>query len=102
MGGRGASTGRGFIAKGFPQGLLETDYAKHKDEFGDKITIVGYNTKAKNLLNSKIGGDVKGFTSDTGRVYRYNKKNNEFAICESNGMIAAFFKPSDKIKYWER
>jgi pyocin large subunit-like protein len=54
------------------------------------------------LLNSKVGGNIKGFTSANGRVYRYKVKENEFAICELDGSIAAYFKPTDKLKYWER
>jgi pyocin large subunit-like protein len=102
MGGRGAHSGAGFIAKGFPPDLLRIDYAKHRGEFHAKITKTGYNNKAKKLLNSPIGGTIKGFTTDMGRVYRYDTKEHTFAICEKDGSIAAFFKPTDKLQYWER
>jgi pyocin large subunit-like protein len=106
----GKSMGRGgesadcrVKARGFAEGLLEEDYDKHRNEFKNKnMTSVEYDNKAKNLLNSEIGGDILGFTSEKRRIYRYNKKENEFGICEPNGDIACFYRPTGGIDYWYR
>ena len=34
-------------------------------------------------------------------IFKYNIKNNEFAIGSSKGFISTYFKPKPGIKYWE-
>ncbi|GHU49907.1 hypothetical protein FACS1894200_09060 [Spirochaetia bacterium] len=69
------------------------------------MTEEQYENKAIKLLNSKVEGNVLGFTSDSGRVYRYDKEKREFGIVEPNGEIACFFRPGNNkregMKYWE-
>jgi pyocin large subunit-like protein len=103
MGGGGGSAGSRVKARGFPEGLLKEDYDKHKNEFKNKnMTPIEYDNKAKKLLNAEPDGDILGFTSEKGRIYRYNKKENEFGICEPNGDVACFYRPTGGIQYWYR
>ena len=102
MGCGGRDSGRGFVAKGFPQGqYLEQHFRDHKENFHAKMTITEYNNRAKKLLNTPVGGSIKGFTDEDGRVYRYNSETNEFAKCRPDGIIITFFKPASGKKYWQ-
>jgi pyocin large subunit-like protein len=103
MGGGGGSASGRVKARGFPEGLLQEDYGRHRNEFKNKnMTEAEYGNKAKKLLNSEIGGAILGFTSEKGRIYRYNKDENEFGICEPDGNVACFYKPTGGIDYWRK
>lgn len=52
------------------------------------------------LLNSEIGGSIRGFTSKSGYVFRYNTKTNEFATGKPDGTIETLFRPKEGLKYW--
>jgi pyocin large subunit-like protein len=51
-------------------------------------------------INSKIGGNIEGFTSKDGWVFRYNKLTNEFATAKPDGIIETLFKPKNGYEYW--
>jgi pyocin large subunit-like protein len=94
---------QGFVTIGFPRGGhegIERHFADHQEEFHG-IPIKAYEDKAIALLNSIPDDNIEGFTDIEGRVYRYNKENNEFAKCRPDGVIITFFKPKDRKKYWE-
>ncbi|WP_051051466.1 polymorphic toxin-type HINT domain-containing protein [Paenibacillus sonchi] len=96
-----------WAANTFAAGKLDEHFTKHvvkKQEWADlgySLTKEGYFNRAKNLLNSSIGGDVRGFTSKNGYVFRYNSKTNEFATAKPDGTIETLFRPKDGMKYWE-
>ncbi|CDI40588.1 Phage head morphogenesis protein, SPP1 gp7 family [Tepidanaerobacter acetatoxydans Re1] len=75
-------------------------YQRHSSDFGN-ITEKEYSVMAKDLLNSKITGDIDGFTTKQGYIFRYDKSNNSFAVARPDGVIATFFKPDKGLEYWE-
>jgi hypothetical protein len=46
-----------------------------------------YNERAIKLLNTRIGGNIAGFTDDEGRVWRYNRQTRDFGKCRPDGII---------------
>ncbi|OPX41897.1 hypothetical protein CLHUN_42300 [Ruminiclostridium hungatei] len=65
------------------------------------MTVNQYFNKAKNLLNSSVKGDIDGFVSKEGWVFRYNKATNEFATAKPDGTIETLFRPAEGINYWK-
>lgn len=96
-----------WSAGNFASGKLDKHFQKHvvkKQEWADlgySLTKEGYLNKAKNLLNSNVGGDILGFTSQNGYVFRYNSKTNEFATAKPDGTIETLFRPDDRMNYWK-
>ncbi|KQN97050.1 hypothetical protein ASF12_23560 [Paenibacillus sp. Leaf72] len=96
-----------WSAGNFVSGKLDKHFQKHvvkKQEWADlgfSLTKEGYLNRAKNLLNSNIGGDIHGFTSKNGYVFRYNSKTNEFATAKPDGTIETLFRPDDGMSYWK-
>jgi hypothetical protein len=88
--------------QGFKPEKLWIHYSKHKDEFADIYDIENYNTRAIKLISSKLSKNILGFTDDDGRIFRYNIKKNEFAVCWPDGYIATFFRPTDGRKFYYR
>jgi len=78
---------------------LEEHFAAPSAEWGN-ITKVEYVQKARDLLNSNVGGDIKGFTNGLGYTFRYNSVTNEFAIGHPNGTVSTLFHPSEGMQYW--
>ncbi|BBB90433.1 hypothetical protein MAMMFC1_01084 [Methylomusa anaerophila] len=79
--------------------LLERHITDHLQEFGN-ITQAQYVQKARDLLNSKVGGEVQGFTNNLGWTFRYNATTNEFAIGSPQGTISTMMRPTNGIQYW--
>jgi filamentous hemagglutinin len=79
--------------------LLERHIADHLHEFGN-ITQAQYVQKARDLLNSKVGGEVQGFTNNLGWTFRYNATTNEFAIGSPQGTISTMMRPTNGMQYW--
>lgn len=81
-------------------------YERHVIENGEwgagiPFTQEEYLQKARELINSSIGGDIEGFVSKNGKwTYRYNKATNEFAIGREEGAISTFYRPEEGITYW--
>lgn len=101
MGGRSVSGG-GWVCKGFSPASLNRHWHDHGKQFPKITTKEEFNAKAKRLLNSKIGGHIEGFTARDGRIYRYEKSGNILAVGNPDGSIRTYFKPKDKIKYYNR
>ena len=74
-------------------------YGRHGKDFGN-ISKGEYLQNARNLLNSKNGGSIQGFTTKDGWLFKYNTKTNEFAIGHPAGTISTYFKPDTGIEYW--
>ncbi len=72
---------------------------KHLNEFGN-ITEGEYLDIARKLLASPIKGDVEGFTTKLGFVFRYNTATNDFAIGRADGYISTLYRPIDGYKHW--
>lgn len=72
---------------------------KHLNEF-ENITEGEYLDIARKLLASPIKGDVEGFTTKLGFVFRYNKTTNDFAIGRADGYISTLYRPLDGYKHW--
>lgn len=88
----------------FAEGKLVGHFNKHvinRAEWGTKgITIDQYLNKARSLLNSQVKGDIDGFVSKEGWVFRYNTRTNELATAKPDGTIETLFRPKDGINYW--
>lgn len=74
-------------------------HKKHLQEYGN-ITFEEYVEGARKLLSKEIDDNIDGFVNNSGATYRYDKKNNDFAIGK-DGIIFTRFKPKEGIKYWE-
>lgn len=86
-------------AEFFSQNKFNRHITKHLQEYGD-ITEEEYLNIARKLLASPIKGDIDGFKSDLGFIFRYNKSTNDFAIGRADGKISTLFKPKDGREYW--
>jgi hypothetical protein len=89
----------------FAEGRLKWHYEDHvlkKVEWGQGInmTMESYLEKACDLLNAPIGGDIEGFVSKNGYIFKYNKVTNEFATAKPNGIIETFYRPERGLTYW--
>ncbi|MBB6716259.1 hypothetical protein [Clostridium gasigenes] len=72
---------------------------KHLHEYGD-ITEKEYLNSARNLLASPVKGDIQGFISALGFIFRYNKSTNDFAIGRPDGYISTLYKPKKGYEQW--
>lgn len=72
---------------------------KHLYEYGN-ITSEQYLNIARQLLASPVKGDIKGFKSELGFIFRYNKATNDFAIGRADGYISTLYKPKDRYEHW--
>ncbi len=72
---------------------------KHLNEFGN-ITEDEYLDIARKLLASPTKGDVEGFTTKLGFVFRYNKDTNDLAIGRADGYISTLYRPVDGYEHW--
>ena len=79
--------------------LFNKHYDKHINEYGN-ITKEEYLNKARELLSSSIKGNVRGFKSEIGFVFRYNKEINDLAIGRPDGKISTLYKPVDGYKHY--
>jgi hypothetical protein len=87
--------------KGFAsEEQAQLHFQKHGKEFGN-ITQEEYIARARELLSSEVGDDIKGYTAEDGWVYRYNEKTNEFAKATADGNIWTFYKPKRGAAEWE-
>jgi pyocin large subunit-like protein len=89
----------------FAEGKLYEHYDKHviqRAEWGPgaPLTQEVYLQKARELLNSRIEGDIEGFVSKNGYTFRYNRATNELATAKPDGTIETIFRPKDGHVYW--
>ncbi|MBU5677900.1 minor capsid protein [Alkaliphilus sp. MSJ-5] len=79
--------------------LFNKHYDKHLSEYGN-ITKEEYLNMARDLLASPVKGDIEGFKSGIGFVFRYNKTTNDFAIGRADGYISTLYKPIDGYEHY--
>ncbi|MEW9093954.1 MAG: minor capsid protein [Clostridiaceae bacterium] len=72
---------------------------KHLKEY-DNLSQGEYLDIARKLLASPVKGDIEGFKSELGFIFRYNKSTNDFAIGRVDGYISTLYKPKDGYEYW--
>jgi hypothetical protein len=89
-----------WTAVGFNPKRLNDHFEKHASELGIK-TEKEYEKFAKDIINKKENKNVVGFRSKDGHVFKYNTKENIFAVAKPNGIIETCFKPSRGINYWK-
>lgn len=80
--------------------LLKQHLDKHLKEYGN-FTEQQYIDRAVELLNAPPEGNIKGFSGQNGKIYRYDIENNDFAVKNPDGTIATLFKPKAGMKYWK-
>jgi RHS repeat-associated protein len=107
-----ATLGSGSLVKGavktaVKQGVKSTfpnavkKFTKHAGEFTSISDVNAYVKRATNLLNSNTGGNILGFTSKEGWVFRMNSRTGEFLTRNPAGEITTFFRRmDDPIAYW--
>jgi hypothetical protein len=77
---------------------LARHFAKHGSEW-TSATESAYANRAIQLLSTEVGGNIQGFTSKAGTVFRYNVRTNELAI-GANGQVQTLFRPTRGLQYW--
>lgn len=82
-----------WIAKNFDPTYLMKHVQDHIADYPG-FSVEDYQNHARELLNSAVGGDIEGFTSEAGTVFRYNKATNDFATARPNGVIQTLYKPT--------
>ncbi|MGN9164954.1 minor capsid protein [Tissierellaceae bacterium HCP3S3_D8] len=95
------TSSKAWLKSEFPtEKSFNKHYDKHLNEFGN-ITKEEYLNRARELLSSSIkGGNVEGFKSEVGFVFRYNKETNDLAIGRPDGKISTLYKPVDGYKHY--
>jgi hypothetical protein len=95
---RSANKGSGNKYTKFPNASRK--YGKHKDDFPG-LSETEYYNRAISLANSKIGGNILGFTSKGGWTFRMNIETGEFLTINPAGEITTFYRRLiDPAKYW--
>jgi pyocin large subunit-like protein len=89
-------------AKEFFPGKLEEHHEKHFNEFEPPVTVDEYEAKAKKFFYSEPSKTTELFYDADGVLYKYDKKTNEFGICNSSGIMVSYYLPVDGIKYLYR
>jgi RHS repeat-associated protein len=96
-----AGTGGSWQPTGFASGKLEVHFTQHSKEWGPgNITMASYEKRAYSLLSTNIGGDILGFTTKGGWVFRYNQRTNELATAKPDGTIETLFRPRRGMEYY--
>ena len=93
-----------FKATGFTSAdKLRWHFNKHAKKWGDGVikTEAEYLERALALNNSKVGGDILGFTSPEGYVFRFNQATNEFVVATPTGLVQTFLKPDNPAIYYQ-
>lgn len=72
---------------------------KHLKEYGD-ITETEYLNVARRLLASPIKGNIEGFKSELGFIFRYNSEKNDFAVGREDGKISTLYKLKNGREQW--
>lgn len=60
-----------------------------------------YQSRALELAQMPVGGDIDGYMTEEGQIVRYDRKTNDFVKGHPGVGIATMFKPKDKEKYFE-
>lgn len=98
FGGTGGVWGRATFQS---EQLLQRHLVDHAaTEWGEALTAAQYIQKARDLLNSNVGGEIQGFTNRLGWTFRYNTTTNEYALGSPQGTISTLMRPSDGMQYW--
>ena len=80
---------------------LADHFGRHAKEWGSKFkNSRQYLDAARNLLNTKAGGNIKEFISGGGWLFKYNSSTNEFVLFSNKGTISTFFRPKEGMAYW--
>lgn len=93
----GCREATGFLSKE----KLEKHYSDHKGEFSKNITKEQYVEKAKRFFESKVTDNTLYSYDADNILFKYDKKTNEFGMCNSEGGIITYFKPKKREKYWQ-
>lgn len=95
-----SATGANRFERGFSRKNLHVHIKKHGKEYPE-LSKEEYATKALDLVQSPVGGDIDGYANDLGQVIRYDRKNNDFVKGIPSVGIATMFKPTNGAAYFE-
>jgi len=83
----------------FPNALKK--FEKHAADFTSISDVDVYYKRAVSLADSGIGGNILGFTSKDGWIFRMNSNTGEFLTINPSGEITTFYRRlSDPLEYW--
>ncbi|MVT07966.1 DUF6443 domain-containing protein [Chitinophaga tropicalis] len=84
----------------FPR--LDYKFGRHADEWSQwgSISKAAYYSRAIRLAESEVGGNIMGFTSKKGWIFRFNSATEEFLTVHPSGYIETFFRPEEGLKYF--
>ena len=80
---------------------LEEHIVKHLSDY-PTYSSDDYVRRASELLNSEDNENIKSFISKNGKLYKYDIKENDYCVGDSENSILTLYKPKHGIKYWER
>lgn len=96
-----------FAVKGFRNAQKLNNHWEngrtHKEEYRKDgiLTKKAYEERAVELLESPVGGDIRGHIDGQGNVIRYDAKTNDFAKGNPEKGVTTMFKPDDREKYYD-
>jgi hypothetical protein len=88
-------------ASAFFEGLLETHYKDHCNEFDEPLSKCEYEQRARDFFDKPITKYLDWFENDEGTLYKYDYSKNEFGMCLSSGIMVTYFRPDDSYLYWK-
>jgi pyocin large subunit-like protein len=100
MGGRGGVTTISGEKKGFTDKSLDYHYNKHAKEFLG-MSKNEYNEQAIAFKTEEQSKDIKQFESESGLIFKFKERTNEFMIYKRSGEVMTYFKPKNPLSYWE-
>lgn len=103
-----SSGANSFQVKGFANKQKLNNHWKngraHNEEYKqDGITTAKqYEQRAVKLLESAVGGSIRGYATKDGHICRYDVEKNDYAKGNPGKGVYTMFKPADGIEYYER
>jgi len=96
-----AEEGQKLLTAGRFPNLLKK-FSKHAKEWSQwgAISKDAFYKRAIKLADSPIGGNIKGFTSKQGWVFKFNSQTGEFLTVHPKGHIETFFRPTKGMDYY--
>ena len=83
---------------------LHGHWSDHKGEFSELGSAEEYEARANRFVNSfSNDSEIEYMRLRDLSIYLYKHTSNEFAIVGAQGnVMVSYFKPEDKIRYWQR
>lgn len=94
---------RGFANKQKLNNHWKNGRTHQKEYLADGITTKEqYEARAVELLESPVGGHIKGHSDKDGNIIRYDSETNDFAKGHPEKGVRTMFKPAEGEKYYNQ